>query len=320
MWGIHMIKIFVSSTFKDMDYERDILHDEIVPELNEYASQYGEQVELCDLRWGIDTTGYDEVEGSKKILSVCLDEIERCNPYMVVLLGNRYGWVPDKKYVSDIDLQAEYYDKSVTELEIQYGALARNNPNALFYFRELDGVIPPEYESEDTDSAGKLKRLKQRIKELFPNQTYTYQAHWTGSGLKFDAFKEKVLFDIKEKISDRLSQYKGLSLFDREQRQHWNYARQKFIQYGARPDLEKLVNNGLNSNHRILGIVGEPGMGKSTFISQLAYNYGGTGTIVIPVFCGITKNSSTVYGVIYYLNTFLRPILDICRIFKKETV
>ena len=41
MWGIHMIKIFVSSTFKDMDYERDILHDEIVPELNEYASQYG---------------------------------------------------------------------------------------------------------------------------------------------------------------------------------------------------------------------------------------------------------------------------------------
>lgn len=299
-----MIKIFVSSTFKDMDYERDILHDEIVPELNEYASQYGEQVELCDLRWGIDTTGYDEVEGSKKILSVCLDEIERCNPYMVVLLGNRYGWVPDKKYVSDIDLQAEYYDKSVTELEIQYGALARNNPNALFYFRELDGVIPPEYESEDTDSAGKLKRLKQRIKELFPNQTYTYQAHWTGSGLKFDAFKEKVLFDIKEKISDRLSQYKGLSLFDREQRQHWNYARQKFIQYGARPDLEKLVNNGLNSNHRILGIVGEPGMGKSTFISQLAYNYGGTGTIVIPVFCGITKNSSTVYGVIYYLNTF----------------
>lgn len=156
-----MIKIFVSSTFKDMDYERDILHDEIVPELNEYASQYGEQVELCDLRWGIDTTGYDEVEGSKKILSVCLDEIERCNPYMVVLLGNRYGWVPDKKYVSDIDLQAEYYDKSVTELEIQYGALARNNPNALFYFRELDGVIPPEYESEDTDSAGKLKRLKQ---------------------------------------------------------------------------------------------------------------------------------------------------------------
>lgn len=73
-----MIKIFVSSTFKDMDYERDILHDEIVPELNEYASQYGEQVELCDLRWGIDTTGYDEVEGSKKILSVCLDEIERC--------------------------------------------------------------------------------------------------------------------------------------------------------------------------------------------------------------------------------------------------
>ena len=38
-------------------------------------------------------------EGSKKVLEVCLDEIDRCQPPMVVLLGYRYGWIPDEKLI-----------------------------------------------------------------------------------------------------------------------------------------------------------------------------------------------------------------------------
>ena len=71
-----MIKVFVSSTFRDMDYERDLLHDEIIPEINEYCRPYGEQIQLCDLRWGIDTSGFNEIDSSKKVLSVCQDEID----------------------------------------------------------------------------------------------------------------------------------------------------------------------------------------------------------------------------------------------------
>ena len=36
-----MKNIFVSSTFRDMHEERDILHARVMPELNEYAAGYG---------------------------------------------------------------------------------------------------------------------------------------------------------------------------------------------------------------------------------------------------------------------------------------
>ena len=37
-----MKTIFISSTFKDMHYERDLMHEKVLPELNAYAAQYGD--------------------------------------------------------------------------------------------------------------------------------------------------------------------------------------------------------------------------------------------------------------------------------------
>ena len=45
-----------------------------------------------DLRWGIT----DEQKSEGKVLPICLDEIQRCRPYFIGLLGERYGWVPDE--------------------------------------------------------------------------------------------------------------------------------------------------------------------------------------------------------------------------------
>ena len=66
-----MKHIFVSSTFRDMHEERDIIHEKVLPELNEYALQYGESVSFCDLRWGVDTEELESEEGARKVLSVC---------------------------------------------------------------------------------------------------------------------------------------------------------------------------------------------------------------------------------------------------------
>ena len=91
-----MKRIFVSSTFKDMHEERDILHYRVLPALNEYAkTTYGETLEFSDLRWGINTSELNDKESSLRVLSVCLDEVERCKPYMIVILGDRYGSIPD---------------------------------------------------------------------------------------------------------------------------------------------------------------------------------------------------------------------------------
>ncbi len=47
-----MKSMFVSSTFKDMQAERDILTHNVIPELNVYAKQFGENIKFVDLRWG----------------------------------------------------------------------------------------------------------------------------------------------------------------------------------------------------------------------------------------------------------------------------
>ena len=86
--------VFVSSTFKDMQFERDALNTYVAPLVDAKLAKYGEAVYFGDLRWGVNTTELDSEESSKKVLDVCLDEIDNCKPYMIVIIGERYGWIP----------------------------------------------------------------------------------------------------------------------------------------------------------------------------------------------------------------------------------
>ena len=85
--------VFVSSTFVDMNEERDVLNSYVLPKLNEHFNPHRILVQLVDLRWGVRTTGIeDEVEKDNKVLSVCFDEIDRSQPFFVAVLGDRYGY------------------------------------------------------------------------------------------------------------------------------------------------------------------------------------------------------------------------------------
>ena len=94
-----MKTIFVSSTFRDMQFERDAIREITGPLVNAEARKHNDAVDFCDLRWGIDTSALEGGESGKKVLEVCLDEIERCDPPMVVILGYRYGWIPPKDLI-----------------------------------------------------------------------------------------------------------------------------------------------------------------------------------------------------------------------------
>ena len=48
-----LVRVFVSSTFRDMDFERDYLKNILIPKLNEEMRQHDILVELCDLRTGL---------------------------------------------------------------------------------------------------------------------------------------------------------------------------------------------------------------------------------------------------------------------------
>ena len=86
------IRIFVSSTFLDMQAERDELVKRVFPQLRALCEARGVRWSDVDLRWGVT----DERRGA--VVEICLAEIRACRPYFIGLLGERYGWVPDTSH------------------------------------------------------------------------------------------------------------------------------------------------------------------------------------------------------------------------------
>lgn len=138
-WPERSIRVFISSTFRDMHAERDLLVKEVFPELRRICAARMVTFTEVDLRWGITEAQANEGQ----VLPVCLTEIERCRPYFIGLLGERYGWIPDTIRADVIArepwLQEHVQGRtSVTALEIFHGVL--NNPkmhgHAFFYFRD----------------------------------------------------------------------------------------------------------------------------------------------------------------------------------------
>ena len=316
-----MKSIFVSSTFKDMHEERDILHKRVIPELSEYAAQYGESVSLCDLRWGVNTEDLDSEEGSRKVLSVCLDEIDRCRPYMIVLLGERYGWIPEPETLQEIEktragMSLKDLEKSVTALEIEYGALENKEQleHTLFYFREFEGSEPEKYGCEDALHERKLSELKKRIRNLTGDRVHTYTVSWdaeknTLKGLEH--FAEQVTEDLKKLLEEEWKEYALLTPFERDQRLQWDFARQKSDQFRAREGVINQYLNKLNQGQNLLAISGASGSGKSTLIGRLAVRLQEEGKNVLPIFCGSTMFCNGAMDVIRYIVRYIEDYFSL---------
>lgn len=88
------IRLFVSSTFRDMHAERDWLNRVVFPELRSRCRRRGAEFVGVDLRWGVT----EEEARQRGALTVCLDEIGRCDLFLG-LVGDRYGWVPPPEEV-----------------------------------------------------------------------------------------------------------------------------------------------------------------------------------------------------------------------------
>lgn len=90
-----MIRIFVSSTFRDFAKERNLLAEQVFPELEEKCRENGFSFQAIDLRWGISQQNAMD----NQTLKICIDEIARCRklsprPNFLILSGRRYGWIP----------------------------------------------------------------------------------------------------------------------------------------------------------------------------------------------------------------------------------
>lgn len=177
--------IFLSSTFKDMDFERDIIKFKVIPNLNRRFRDRCIELQAIDLRLGVNTSDMGEEESERKVLSVCTSCINSARPFFIGLIGARYGWVPPeerwKEFIAKLPAKeqgilANTMGCSVTEMEIVYGALSKESfdtSHVLFYLRDEASYanVPEELRASfcDTsdDSISRLALLKEKIIKLF---------------------------------------------------------------------------------------------------------------------------------------------------------
>lgn len=247
---------------------------------------HGVTLDEVDLRWGITEQEADRGE----TLPLCLAEIERCHPFFVCMLGERYGWVPNEIPAELLDRQPwlrEHARESVTALEIIRGVFQskKNLGTALFYFRDpgyvsslpdaeqfafREGVTPEDVEryGEPEAQARALKRT-QRLQQL--------KARIRDSGARIcdgyanpAAFARQVARDLARVIKQHLPSPLIASDLDRESAAHSAFARSRSRGYisdaGERSHLDGVLSNDAPA----LVVCGPSGSGKSALLASWA--------------------------------------------------
>src|SRR5271170_8106133 len=120
MAGWRNVRIFLSSTFRDMHAERDHLIKVTFPALREKLLPHRVELYEIDLRGGITE---DEAK-NEKVIALCLEQVDECRPFFLAFLGHRYGWVPGQ--IADetqkrFPFVSRFPGVSVTELELRHG-------------------------------------------------------------------------------------------------------------------------------------------------------------------------------------------------------
>ncbi|MCD8366162.1 MAG: DUF4062 domain-containing protein, partial [Clostridiales bacterium] len=303
-----MKTVFVSSTFRDFQSERDALHNQVLPRLKEQARAYGESVDFCDLRWGVDTSDAEgEEESSARVLTVCMNEIDRSRPHMLVLLGERYGFMPGSEAIRHemarkaVDL--EDLEISVTALEVEYGAL--HNPEGLsntwFYFRELtapEDDLPAEYGPESQRHREKLEALKARIKKVAGDRIRFYKAAYRDGQVEgLDDFVKMVQEDLGAQFAAEWSAFEQMHPYQKDALSQWNYLKSKAAAFSAFGGFAADLRERIAAN-RLTVVTGTAGSGKTTLFARVCMDMEAEGWNVVPFACGNTSLSTDGYGIL----------------------
>ena len=96
------LKLFISSPFKDMQRERDLILKIVMPKLRKMCYERDLSLTVVDLRWGVTA---EQSEQSTALL-LCLRELESSSLF-VGMLGERYGYSPGVDAAVDLQLQVK---------------------------------------------------------------------------------------------------------------------------------------------------------------------------------------------------------------------
>lgn len=297
------VKVFISSTFRDMQAERDHLVRFVFPRLREELLKRRIHLVDVDLRWGV-TSEQDALE-------VCKEIIDECQPRFVCILGGRYGWTPPGK------------QKSITASEVHYAVFDRlpQQKYRFFYFRDpnvTDSIpevqareggyrefpLPEDIAQLGFDKAeamarertAKLESLKQAVCDagLMP---FIYLARWDETEERLadlPVFGEQVYRDLLWSIEDELKTEPppALDEFASEAAAMETFIEERLAAYvvGSRQQiLDELSAFAQGEGEpNILVVTGAAGFGKSALLAKFYRDLIGASPdwLVIPHFVG----------------------------------
>ncbi|XP_049322801.1 telomerase protein component 1 [Astyanax mexicanus] len=280
------VRVFISSTFRDMHAERDVLVRSVFPELRRRAAPHCLYLQEVELRWGVTE------EESYQAIQLCLSEVCR-SQLLLSILGERYGQVPPRPTLPELPqytwLNSAPDGMSITEMEIrQFQAVYPDSAQGrmFFYFRSphLASSVPVEWRedftSESSQSAAKMSDLKEWIRSNQFRVTEDYPCEWGGAvdgrpyvkGL--EDFAKAALEDLWEALeklfveevdeADLMSEINEQEVHQDAQQRHF-YGRKKLVSSAIEKIQECQQKGG------ILLVEGAQGEGKTAFMAGLAH-------------------------------------------------
>ena len=293
------VRVFISSTFRDMQAERDHLVRFVFPRLRERLLPRRIHLVDVDLRWGV-TSDQDASE-------VCREIITECRPRFLCMLGGRYGTIPEGR------------ELSITGDEIHFGVIDadREELYALFYLRHgavterMDTTTPGSVrELRHSDKARKLAKLKRDMRAAHC-KPFLYRPCWNADErllLDLKAFGDRVERDILATIDDEFGTNAAVPL---DEFADENAAMEAFVEdrcqrfvLGSRERVlnELIAHVNATGGNGYACLFGASGSGKSALLANL-YRHLLTENrqprieippLVIPHFVGASAGSTDV--------------------------
>ncbi|XP_074545467.1 telomerase protein component 1-like [Halichoeres trimaculatus] len=326
------VRVFISSTFRDMHAERDILVRSVFPELRRRAAQHCLYLQEVELRWGVTE------EESERAAELCLSEV--CRSQMLVgILGERYGLVPPRPVLPDLPqyswLASAPTGMSITEMEIrQFQALypdtAKQRMFCFFRDPNITKSVPVAWRShfapESKEAESKMASLKRRILDSKVKVTENYPCEWGGvvDGKPYlknlEDFGKAVLNDlwtavVKQFVEEDDDAEAASELKEQEvhqgalQRQF--FGRQKLLRAAVE------VSEQVQAKGGMMVVEGGPGEGKTVFMAALAEALRSGGKSRTNLVCDVISYSTAASQSARSVENLLRFLIQCLRKMKQ---
>ncbi|XP_058149817.1 telomerase protein component 1 isoform X1 [Dasypus novemcinctus] len=287
--GWRTIRLFISSTFRDMHGERDLLMRSVLPALQARAAPHRISLHGIDLRWGVT----EEETRRNRQLEVCLGEVENSQLF-VGILGSRYGYSPPNYILPDhLHFRwAQQYPpgRSVTEMEVMQflnrSLRLQSSAQAFIYIRDSSFLssVPDAWKSdfisESEEAAHRISELKTYLSRQKEITCRSYPCEWGGvvAGRPYvgrlEEFGQLVLQDMWDMIQKlylqpEMQSEQPVPIPDDDSVQA-TFQQLQSPPSPARPRLlQDTVQQLMLRQGRLSLVTGQSGQGKTAFLASL---------------------------------------------------